>query len=386
MENNPSSHNIGTPGEDNKNKLTPDNFPEENTLKTTSAETNSSDKSAKPSDDWRTFIPKLLHVSPSPHIRTTDTTQSIMIDVCIALLPALIWGVYVFGARAITITAISVIFSAASEFIYQKLMKKPITVLDFSAVVTGLLLAMCLPVSVPLWMPAIGSIFAIVVVKQLFGGIGKNFVNPALAARVFLYSWPTHMNFFTAPGQKLPALAVSVNTADVVAGATPLVSLKKGAIAETSLFDMIIGYEGGCIGEVSALLLTAGFVYLLYRKVITWKIPVTFIATVLIATFLFSRSTLPINFALSEIFSGGLFLGAIFMATDYTTSPVTEMGRVIFGIGCGLLTVLIRYFGGYVEGVSFAILIMNLLVWYIDRYTKPVRFGGAGNEKSKQQT
>ena len=344
------------------------------------------DEPAEPEKNWREYLPKLLTVSPSPHLRTEDTSRSIMLDVCIALLPALIWGIYVFGFRALTITVISVGFSVLSEFLWEKLMKKPVTILDFSAVVTGLLLALNLPVSVPLWMPAIGAVFAIIVVKQLFGGIGKNFVNPALAARVFLFAWPQHMGAeaYTAPGVKLSPFAISLPSADVVSSATPLAALKTGSAVKTSMFDMIIGYEAGCIGEVSALLLTAGFVYLLWRKVITWKIPVFYIGTVAIVTFIAARTSLPFEFAGQEIFSGGLFLGAIFMATDYTTSPITEKGRVIYAVGCGLLTVFIRYFGGYSEGVSFSILIMNLLVWYLDRYTKPVRFGGAVNDGSEK--
>ena len=338
---------------------------------------------AVPEKDWHDYIPKLLTVSPSPHLRTEDTTRSIMLDVCIALMPALIWGIFIFGWRALTVTLVSVVFAVLSEFVWEKAMKKPLTVSDFSAVVTGILLAMNLPVSVPLWMPAIGAVFAIIVVKQLFGGIGKNFVNPALAARVFLFAWPSHMGAeaFTAPGTKLPPLAISIPSADVVSGATPLAALKTGAAPDISMFDMILGNEAGCIGEVSALLLTAGFIYLLVRKVITWRIPVFYIGTVAIVTFIFAKTSLPFVFAGQEIFSGGLFLGAIFMATDYTTSPITEGGRMIYAIGCGLLTVFIRYFGGYAEGVSFSILIMNLLVWYLDRYTKPVRFGGASDDK-----
>ena len=349
--------------------------------------TKSTDKSDARADDadWRRHLPPLLTVSPSPHIRTEDTTRSIMIDVCIALMPALIWAIFVFGFRALTLTLISVVFAVLSEFAYQKLTRRQVTISDFSAVVTGILLAFNLPVALPLWMPAIGAIFAIIVVKQLFGGIGKNFVNPALAARVFLLAWPAHMSAFTSPGEKLSPIAISVSY-DAVASATPLASLKNGTIPKTSLFDMIIGYEGGCIGEVSALLLTAGFIYLLYRRIVTWHIPVAYIGTVLALTILFSKNSLTYDFALGEIFSGGLFLGAIFMATDYTTSPVTVTGRLIYGVGCGLLTVFIRYFGGYPEGVSFSILIMNLLVWYLDRYTKPLKFGGAANGKAGKES
>ena len=349
--------------------------------------TKSTDKSDTTADssDWKRHLPPLLTVSPSPHIRTEDTTRSIMIDVCIALMPALIWAIFVFGFRALTLTLISVVFAVLSEFAYPKLTRRQVTISDFSAVVTGILLAFNLPVAVPLWMPAVGAIFAIIVVKQLFGGIGKNFINPALAARVFLLAWPAHMSAFTSPGEELSPIAISVSS-DAVASATPLASLKNGTIPKTSLFDMIIGYEGGCIGEVSALLLTAGFIYLLYRRVITWHIPVAYIGTVLALTILFSKNSLTYDFALGEIFSGGLFLGAIFMATDYTTSPVTVTGRLIYGVGCGLLTVFIRYFGGYPEGVSFSILIMNLLVWYLDRYTKPLKFGGAANGKAGKES
>ncbi|MFQ9149146.1 MAG: RnfABCDGE type electron transport complex subunit D [Eubacteriales bacterium] len=325
-------------------------------------------------------------VSPSPHVRTEDTTRSIMLDVCIALAPALIWGIFAFGLRALTITLVSVIFSVLSEFAYEKLMKKPLTITDFSAVVTGMLLAMNLPVSVPLWMPAVGAMFAIIVVKQLFGGLGKNFMNPALAARVFLFTaWPSHMTVFTKPGQRLSALAINADIPDTIVSATPLSTLKTGALSDTPIFDMLLGWTPGCIGEVSALLLAAGFVYLLIRKVITWKIPVIYIGVVLVYGYLAARSTLPFSYAASEVLSGGLFLGAIFMATDYSTSPMTERGRAIYALGCGLLTIFIRRFGGYPEGVSFSILIMNLLVWYLDRYAKPVRFGGADSAKKQKQ-
>lgn len=331
--------------------------------------------------DMEKLVPELLTVTPSPHIRSYDTTRTVMLDVCIALLPALIWGVYIFGLRALSVVLIATIFAVLAEFAWEKLMKKPVTVLDFSAVVTGMLIGMNLPASVPLWIPAVGSVFAIIVVKQLFGGLGKNFVNPALAARVFLFAWPTHLNTFAAPETKLSPIALNVS--DVVASATPLSVLKHGSLPENSLFNSILGFEGGCIGEVSALLLTAGFVYLLVRRVISWHIPVTFIGTVFILSYIFPQCDPTLDFALYEIFSGGLFLGAIFMATDYVTSPITVKGRVIYGIGCGALTVFIRFFGGYPEGVSFAILIMNLFVWYLDRYTKPKRFGGAKVGKVK---
>ncbi len=324
----------------------------------------------------KNFVPELMTVTPSPHIRMKDTTRSIMIDVCIALIPALIWGIFVFGWRVLTISLIAVMSAVIAEFAYEKRMKKPVTVLDFSAVVTGLILALNLPVSVPLCMPAVGSVFAIIIVKQLFGGLGKNFVNPAAAARVFLFlAWSAYMSAYPAAGEKLSFFMPKV---DAVASATPLSYLKVGELPKgTTIFNAALGWEGGCIGEVSAILLAAGFLYLLGRKIITWHIPVSFIGTVFVLSLVFSGNANPLEFALYEIFSGGLFLGAVFMATDYVTSPITNRGRLLFGIGCGAITVFIRFLGVYPEGVSFAILIMNLLVWYIDRYTKPRRFGGA---------
>ncbi len=326
--------------------------------------------------------PELLTVSPSPHIKAAETTSTIMLDVIIALLPAFAWGVYSFGWRALAIALISVGCCVGFEALTQSLLKRKIMIADLSAAVTGLLLAMNLPVTVPLWMPVVGSFFAIVVVKQLFGGLGRNFVNPALCARVFLFSWAGEMTLFPKVGEKINSFAVTLNTADITAGATPLSALKNGELPDTKLSDMIIGNMGGCIGEVSALFLAAGGVYLLIRKVITWHIPAAFLGTVAVLTLLFPQhGGVASDFMLSELFAGGLFLGSIFMATDYSTSPVTPKGRVIFGIGCGAITVLIRYFGGYPEGVSFAILVMNLLVWYIDMLTMPKRFGGASDGK-----
>ncbi len=319
-------------------------------------------------------------ISPAPHIRTADTTRSVMFDVVIALLPAFLWGVYVFGSRALLLGVISIASSVLFEALIQLALRRPVTIGDLSAVVTGLLLAMNLSSAVPLWMPVVGAFFAIVVVKQLFGGIGKNIVNPALAARVFLFAWPSEMGTFTAFGTKLSAFS----SVDAVAAATPLASLKEGVLPDVKMIDLFLGNVGGCIGEVSSLLLIAGGIYLLVRRVITWHIPVAYLGTVALITLLFPQTTSGVfDFMLCELFSGGLMLGALFMATDYATSPVTASGRVIFGIGCGLITVFIRYFGGYLEGVSFSILIMNLLVWYLDRYTMPVRFGGLKREKQK---
>ena len=323
-------------------------------------------------------IPSLLRVSPSPHIHHADNTRTVMLDVIFALIPATLWGVYIFGLRVLWVILACVGSAVLAEGLTQKLLRRPVTVADCSAALTGLLLALNLPATVPLWMCVIGSAFAIIVVKPLFGGIGKNFVNPALAARVFLFSWPESMGFFTAPGARLGLLDFSVKAdgVDVVSAATPLASLKEGIIPEISLFDLLFGEVGGCIGEVSAILLIAGGIYLLVRRVITWHIPVAYLGTVAAVTFFFPQGGAGSTFMLMELFAGGLMLGAFFMATDYTTSPVTSTGRLIYGVGCGLLTVLIRYFGGYSEGVSFAILMMNTLVWYLDRFTRPTVFGG----------
>ncbi len=330
-------------------------------------------------------FPEFLTVTSSPHIKSPDTTRSIMLDVIIGLIPALIWGVYIFGMRALTITLISVASCVLFEFLTQKLLHRPVTILDFSAAVTGILLAMNLSVAVPLWIPIAGAFFAIVVVKQIFGGIGKNVVNPALAARVFLFAWPGEMTRFVNPKTAIDPVSIGID-ADIVAQATPLASLKHGELPNVSIFDMLIGNNAGCIGEVSALLLAAGGVYLLVRKVITWHIPVAFIGTVAVLTFVFPQGGAnSLDFMLYEIFAGGLMIGAFFMATDYVTSPVTAKGKLIFGVGCGLITVFIRFFGGYYEGVSFSILIMNLLVWYIDKFTRPVKFGGKSNVKKQAE-
>ena len=326
-------------------------------------------------------MPELLRVSPSPHIRNPENTRSLMIDVIIALLPAFIWGVFVFGTRALLIAAVTIASCIIFEAAVQKILHRQVTVGDCSAALTGLLISMNMPVSAPLWMGVVGAFFAIVVVKQLFGGIGKNIVNPALAARVFLLSWASEMTTFTSAGSTVASLSVKVNAADIVATATPLASLKNGVLPSNSLIDMFFGNIGGCIGEVSSVLLIIGGVYLLVRKVITWHIPVSFIATVAALTYLFPRSGDSATFMIYEVLSGGLLLGAFFMATDYTTSPVAPAGRIVYGIGCGAITVLIRYFGGYPEGVSFAILIMNLLVWYLDRAFMPKRFGSKSAEK-----
>ncbi len=323
-------------------------------------------------------------VSSSPHLKNREDTRSIMLDVLIALAPSLAVAMFVFGMRALTVTVVACVVAVLTEYLYNAVVKKPQTIGDLSAVVTGVLLAFNLPVGAPLWISALGSFFAIIVVKCIFGGIGKNFMNPALAARAFLMaSFPGIMATFTEPFASLHAFATPV---DAVAAATPLAQIKEGAVPDSSILDMAIGQIGGCLGETSAIALIIGGVYLVYRKVITITIPATYILTVAIITFLFPLAGMSgFDFMLTSLFSGGLMLGAIFMATDYTTSPVTPKGQIIFGVGLGLLTVFIRYLGGYPEGVSYSILIMNTMVWLIDKYTRPRKFGYTTEKKEKKE-
>ena len=298
-----------------------------------------------------------LTVSSSPHIRADHSSSSIMRDVVIALLPALIAGVVRFGIYAAVLTAICVGTCVVTEAIIQKLMKKEITINDYSAVVTGTLLAFNLPISAPWWLAVIGSAFAIAIVKQCFGGIGQNFMNPALAARAMLVaSWPARMT--------------SSAFADATTSATPLQLVKSGVTEGLpGYMDLLVGNVAGCIGEVSALALLIGGLYLLYKKVITWHIPVVFMGTVVVLTFIFGEN--PIY----HLLSGGLFLGAFFMATDYASCPVTRKAQIIYAFGCGLLTTVIRLWGGYPEGVSYAILLMNVCAPLIERFTIPKIYG-----------
>ena len=314
-------------------------------------------------------MPELLTLAPSPHVRRGVTTQRLMIDVLIALAPAAIFGIVAFGWRAAVLLLLATGSAILAEYLTEKLLHRPVTISDCSAAVTGLLLGMNLPSTVPFYVPVVGSVFAIVVVKQIFGGIGKNIMNPALAARVFLMlAWTAKMTKF------VPAFSW-MDGADAVASATPLASLKTGTF-EGSILDLFLGKCGGCIGEVSALCLILGGIYLLARRVIAWQIPAAMLGTVALLTLIFPRGDMgAVQFMASSLFSGGLMLGAFFMATDYVTSPVTAWGRAIYGAGCGALVVFLRHFSGYPEGVSFAILIMNALVWYIELLTKPRVYG-----------
>lgn len=315
---------------------------------------------------------KLFKVSSNPLVRTKRDTTSIMLDVIIALIPALAVGTYMFGIKVVLLLAVNVFACVFFEWGYRKLLKKPQSVGDLSAVVTGFLLTCVLPSNATWWMCVIGSFFAIVVVKQLYGGIGKNFLNPALAGRAFLTAGYAAL---------MTSWAVPTTLAGVVDGATmatPLSFLKAGeALPEYFTYgSLFLGGIPGSIGEVSALALLVGAAYLLIRKVITWRIPTAFIGTVAVLCLVFGKSGYGrVDWTLYNLLSGGLILGAFFMATDYSTSPVTLRGQLLFGVGCGALTVLIRYFGSYPEGVSYAILIMNCCAWAIDRVTRGRQFG-----------
>lgn len=303
---------------------------------------------------------KLLNVSSSPHVRSNDTTQGLMLDVCIAMLPATAFGVFQFGLNALMVLLVTVAACVASEYVYETIMKKPITVYDLSAVVTGMILALNMPANIPLWIPALGGIFAIIVVKQLYGGIGQNFMNPALAGRCFLLiSFAGKMSDFALDGWT---------------GATPLAQLKAGETVD--LAAMFVGKIPGTIGEVSVIALLVGGAYLAYRQVISLRIPVTYILTVAVFAFVFGQQDM--TYVAAHICGGGLIFGAFFMATDYVTSPITPNGQIVFGVLLGVLTGLFRIFGGSAEGVSYAIIISNMLVPLIEKYTLPKAFGREG--------
>ena len=300
-----------------------------------------------------------------------------MRDVLIALTPALLGSIYFFGLQALLVTLVSAAACVFFEWAYCRITKTNCKIYDLSAVVTGVLIAFVCPPTIPIWTILIGDFFAIILVKALFGGIGRNIVNPALAARAFLFSYPVLMTHWTDPG-----LQNILWIPDAVSSATPLASMHQGVLPENvTILDMFLGNIGGCIGETSALLLLIGFVYLLIRKVVHLRIPVAFIGTVAVLTFLFPMGNDRLTWMLAQLLSGGLMLGAMFMATDYVTSPVTKLGQVCFGIGCGLITVIIRYFGGYPEGVSYAILIMNCCVVLFDRIGRPKKFGAPKKAK-----
>lgn len=323
-----------------------------------------------------------LTISSSPHAHSPVTTQTIMRDVLIALIPAMLGSIYFFGFRSLLVTLVSAAACVFFEWGFCKVRKLHCKTYDLSAVVTGVLLAFVCPVTIPYWTIILGDFFAIVLVKMLFGGLGKNIVNPALAGRAFLFSWPVLMSNWVKVG--FDNAAGLLSTADAVTAATPMSAMHQGALPEESILDMFLGNIGGCIGETSALLLIIGFVYLLYRKVITARIPLAYIGTVAILAFLFPQSNDRIAWMAAQVFGGGLMLGAIFMATDYVTSPLTKLGQIVYGIGCGIITILIRYFGGYSEGVTYAILCMNACAVLLDKIGRPVKFGAPKKEAAKK--
>lgn len=315
----------------------------------------------------------LLHVSSSPHARSKVTTDKIMFAVLLALAPAACVGVWNFGLRALLLIAISMAVCPLTEYLYEKGMKKPVTIADGSALVTGLLLAMNMPVQAPLWMPVIGGVFAILVVKQLFGGLGQNIMNPALAGRCFLLiSFPGHMTNFAAPA--------AAHLVDTVSGATPLAAAKAGE--QVNLLSMFLGNTAGTIGETSALALLIGGIFLVCIHVIDLNIPLIYIGTELLFALIFGGHGFDINLLGAHLFGGGLMLGAWFMATDYVTRPITKKGQYIYAVILGLLTGVFRIFGNSAEGVSYAIIFTNLLVPLIERVTVPVGFGRGGKKKA----
>lgn len=316
---------------------------------------------------------KKLVVSASPHLRSTQTTTRIMLDVVISLIPALIAAIFIFGPRVLCVAAVSISSAVLAEYVSRKTMKRHQTIGDLSAVVTGLILALNLPSTIPYWIAAIGSIVAIVVVKQFFGGIGQNFANPAITARiVLLLSFGAQMGNWVAP--------LSWKTG-ITTTATPLAVGYENL--DVSLLDMFLGLRGGCLGETCALALILGGVYLIARKVISPAIPLTYIGTVALIMLIAGKGDL--GFVAYQVMGGGLLLGAFFMATDYSTCPIKVRGKIIFGVGCGIITALIRLFASMTEAVSFAILIMNLLVPFIDRATIPKPFGTPKKEKKSKE-
>ena len=314
-----------------------------------------------------------LSTTSSPHVKGKNSTARIMRDVVIALLPALIVGVVVFGLRALMVTLISIAACLVAEGLVNAVFHRPNTLKDGSAVVTGMLLAMTLPATVELWIPAVGGFFAMIVVKGLFGGLGQNIFNPALGGRAFIMLlWPAGVTRFAAAGT-----SYSLTGVDIVAGSTPLQTMSRGTLPSESLLDMFMGNIGGCIGEVCVLALLIGFAWLLYRRVISWRIPVAYIGAVAVLTLVFYKGDSALSWMLYSVMGGGVMLGAIFMATDYATSPALPAAQIVYGLGCGVLTVIIRYFGIFPEGVTYAILIMNACAWALDRAMPMRRFGVA---------
>ncbi len=322
---------------------------------------------------------KLLNLSSNPHVRDSITTSSIMRDVIIAMIPTTVYGVVQWGLNAALVVILTTAMAVLAEYVYEKCMKLPVTIGDFSAAVTGLILALNCPPDIPVWIPMLGAVFAIILVKQLYGGLGQNFMNPALAARCFLLiSFAGRMTKFTPAG---PAAVISGAAADAASGATPLAFLKADPSGVYDLGALFLGRIPGTIGEVSKICLLIGAAYLIIRKVISPKIPCIYIATVALFTLLFGGRGFDLYYVASELCAGGLIFGAFFMATDYATSPITPVGQVIYALILGILTGLFRLFGGSAEGVSYAIILTNIIVPVIDRNTIPRAFGREAKAK-----
>ncbi len=320
-----------------------------------------------------------LFVTPSPHIRSGETTQRLMGATLVSLIPALAAGTWFFGPRALAVTGVTMLSCLISEWTFRKLSGQASTLFNGSAAVTGLLLALSLPASVPYWIGVVGGAFAAVVGKGLLGGLGQNLFNPALSARAFLMLlWPVHLTRYAPAGTWLSMLGGF----DGATAATPLHHMQMPALPEESLANLFLGNIGGCIGETSALALLLGGGFLLARRVITWHIPVAYLGTVGVLTLLFFKGENPVAWMGYSLLGGGLLLGALFMATDYATSPVTPKGRLVYGAGCGILTVLFRYYGLFPEGVTYAILLMNACAWALDRALPSKRFGDAGGGRA----
>jgi len=342
-----------------------DSKPEAQSPQLNKNQNNKKEENNIPKENYKIKENELI-IETTPHIKDKVDTKKIMWNVVIALIPTIIASIYFFKLSSVAIITSSVLAALATEYVIQKLTKKKMTIKDGSAVITGLLLALILPPTVPLWIPILGSIFAISIGKLAFGGLGHNIFNPALAGRVFLVaSWPALMTKWITP--------------DSITAATPLGLLKQGATITASYSDMFFGNTGGCIGEVSAIALLIGAAYLFYKKIIDWKIPATYIGTVIIISIIFRQNVL------LHILSGGLLIGAFFMATDYVTSPVTKLGKLWFGFGCGFLTIILRLFSGYPEGVMFSILLMNAATPLIERFTSPKPFGFKSKKEIKKQ-
>ena len=314
---------------------------------------------------------KLLNVSSSPHVRCGVSTKNLMYDVAIAMLPATIWGVMQFGIYSLIVVVATVLSCVLSEYLFETLMHKPVTISDGSALVTGMILGLNMPPAIPLWMPILGGVFAIIVVKQLYGGLGQNWMNPALAARCFmLISFAQAMTKFTDP------------VTDAVASATPLAAIKAGDTYD--LAAMFIGKIPGTIGETSVIAILIGAIILILLGVITLRIPAAYLITFAVFMLIFGKEPMNANYLVAELCGGGLMLGAFFMATDYVTSPITPAGQIIYGICCGLLTGIFRCFGANAEGVSFAIILSNILVPIIEKFTIPRAFGLAKEAKKNE--